>query len=138
MDYRTRLLRLQSLLEENRLDALLITHLPNIRYLCGFSGSAGALLVTGSRAVFFTDGRYTVQAKQEVREARVAIARKAAVVAAGNWLAEHARASARLRLGIEGQHLSVETYRSLASTAWFWLSPAARGPVGGAVTDDQG
>ena len=125
MDYRARLVRLQSLLEENRLDALLVTHLPNIRYLCGFSGSAGALLVTGRRALFFSDGRYTVQAKEEVRAARVVIARKAAVAAAANWMVAHPAAS-RLRLGIEGRHLNVETYGWLASTlgSGFRLRPA--------------
>ena len=47
-------------------DALLVTHLPNIAYLCGFTGSAGVLLVEASRATLFTDSRYTFQAREEV------------------------------------------------------------------------
>ena len=54
-------------------DAVLVSHLPNIRYLCGFSGSAGLLLVNSSTATLFTDSRYTFQAREEVSGARVQI-----------------------------------------------------------------
>jgi Xaa-Pro aminopeptidase len=47
------------------LDALLVTHLPNIRYLTGFTGSAGLLLVRAADAVLITDFRYATQAPQE-------------------------------------------------------------------------
>ena len=50
-------------------DALLVTHLPNIRYLTGFTGSAGLLLVQSTRTVLVTDFRYAVQAGQEVGNA---------------------------------------------------------------------
>ena len=53
--------------------ALLETHLPNIYYLCGFSGDSGALLVDSASATLFTDGRFTVQAKEETRGIRVHI-----------------------------------------------------------------
>jgi len=45
---------------------LLVQHLPNIRYLTGFTGSAGLLLVTGDDIVLISDFRYAVQAGQEV------------------------------------------------------------------------
>lgn len=60
-------------------EALLITHLPDVRWLCGFTGSNAALTVAGGKAVLFTDGRYTVQAKEETRGARVVIAKKSAL-----------------------------------------------------------
>ena len=44
---------------------MLVTHLPDVRYLCGFTGSNAALVLAGGRAVLFTDGRYTAQAKAE-------------------------------------------------------------------------
>ncbi len=44
-------------------DGLLVTHLPDVRYLCGFTGSNAALVLAGGQAVLFTDGRYTAQAK---------------------------------------------------------------------------
>src|SRR5580704_15187343 len=86
MDHRGRQRRLQTSLPTHRLDALLVTHLPNIFYLCGFSGSAGALVVTEAGSVFFTDGRYTDQARTEVQGAQFVIAPKAPLTAAAEWL----------------------------------------------------
>jgi Xaa-Pro aminopeptidase len=104
MDYRGRHRHLQGLLGANRLDGLLLTHLPNIRYLCGFTGSAGVLAVTETNTNFFTDTRYTIQAGLEVQGARVIAGRKNPLIAAAEWLKSHYRG---LRLGIEGEHLSV-------------------------------
>ncbi len=68
------------------LNALLITHRPDIRYLCGFTGSSGALVLHGRRAVLFTDGRYTEQAKQEARSTKVVIATNPVLTAACEWV----------------------------------------------------
>jgi Xaa-Pro aminopeptidase len=62
-----------------QVEALIVTHLPDVRYLCGFTGSNAALAITPSKAVLFTDGRYTIQAKEETRAARVIIAKQSAV-----------------------------------------------------------
>lgn len=78
--------RLRGILERLSADAILVSHLPNVRYLCGFSGSAGALLVDASGAMFFTDSRYTIQAKNEVAAARVRIAKKGLLRAAGELM----------------------------------------------------
>ena len=67
-------------------DAFLVSHLPNIRYLCGFSGSAGLLLVEEHRATLITDSRYTYQAREEVRGARLLIARRGLNRALGELL----------------------------------------------------
>lgn len=67
-------------------DCLLVVHLPDVRYLCGFTGSNAALVLSGGRAVLFTDGRYTVQAKAEAAGTRVVIAKKAATTAACEWM----------------------------------------------------
>lgn len=48
------------------LDAVVFMHLPNIRFLCGFTGTDGVLAVTGEGDCFLTDSRYTTQAKQQV------------------------------------------------------------------------
>jgi len=69
------------------LPGLLVTHLPDIRYLCGFTGSSAALAVTRRNARLFTDGRYTSQANEEVRAAHVQIVTGPAAVSAGQWLA---------------------------------------------------
>ncbi|MEG2644625.1 MAG: aminopeptidase P family N-terminal domain-containing protein, partial [Enterococcus sp.] len=47
------------------LDGLLITDKINRRYLCGFTGSNGLLLVTLDQLYLFVDGRYTQQARQQ-------------------------------------------------------------------------
>lgn len=70
------------------MDGLLVTHLPDVRYLCGFTGSNAALVLTGNKAVLFTDGRYTVQAKAEAAGTRVVIANKPVLPAACEWIAE--------------------------------------------------
>ena len=75
MDHKGRQRRLREALSAQRLDAMLVTHLPNVLYLCGFTGSAGILLITESKSVFFTDGRYAVQSRAEVQASRIVIAR---------------------------------------------------------------
>lgn len=51
----------------HRIDALVVSLLPNVRYLTGFTGSHGAAVVTASGAWFLTDARYRTQSANEVR-----------------------------------------------------------------------
>jgi Xaa-Pro aminopeptidase len=104
MDYKRRLRHMRLALDEARLDALLITHLPNIRYLCGFSGSSGVLVVEKRQLILFTDGRYTEQALEEVKVAKVKIANKSVLMFAAEWLAPRSLTHA---IGIEAAHLTV-------------------------------
>jgi Xaa-Pro aminopeptidase len=105
MPGKSRLQRLQEELQKHKLEAILIGHLPNIRYLCGFSGSAALLLASGRNVEFFTDGRYTVQAREEVRGARIHIQKgKSAFAAALEWLNGQSRIK---RLGIEAAYMTV-------------------------------
>lgn len=67
--------------------ALLVTHLPDVRYLCGFTGSSAALAVTRRAAWLYTDGRYIAQAAEEVRGAKVEIVPSNPAVAAVQRLA---------------------------------------------------
>lgn len=60
---------MRSVLAREDVPALLVTHLPNIRWLTGFTGSAGVLLLTPARAVLVTDFRYSSQAPQEASAA---------------------------------------------------------------------
>ena len=69
------------------LSGLLVTHLPDLRYLSGFTGSSAALAVTRRAARLFTDGRYTAQAAEEVKGARVEIVSSSPAVSAVQWLA---------------------------------------------------
>lgn len=69
------------------LSGLLVTHLPDVRYLCGFTGSNAALAITRFQARLLTDGRYTSQAAEEVQAAEVEIVSGPAAVAAVQWIA---------------------------------------------------
>lgn len=101
MDYRGRQQRLRAKMQAFGIDALLVTHMPNIRYLCGFTGSAGVLAVTQRGAAFITDGRYDEQAHAEVKDARISIAKGPALLAGAK------QASRSKFVGIEAEHLSV-------------------------------
>ncbi len=119
MDYGARQKKLRGLLNQSRLDGLLVTHLPNVRYLCGFTGSSAALILTEDRSIFFSDGRYIEQAKAEVQNSRVVIGRKAALTSAAEWLVAHRTSFRRsgkagLTVGIEGEHLTVAARSKLA------------------------
>lgn len=65
-------------------DGLLVTDMNNVRYLTGFSGSAGFVLVTKSDSIFVTDFRYAEHARKEVERpfplVSAAAAREGAVV----------------------------------------------------------
>jgi Xaa-Pro aminopeptidase len=113
MDHAGRLGRLRSALGENDLDSLLVTHLPNIRYLCGFTGSAAALLVADRGAILFTDSRYITQAREEVKGARIVIARQSPLVAAAEWVAAEHRTSTAV--GIEPEAITAGMRDRLAS-----------------------
>ena len=119
MNYQERMRRTRLGLDDSRLDALVVTHLANIRYLCGFTGSAGVLVVGRRETVFFTDGRYRQQAREEVCRARVRIVKgKSALAAASEWLAKNSYR----RVGIEAAHLTVAE-RSILERS---LPPRAR------------
>jgi Xaa-Pro aminopeptidase len=90
-------------------DGILVTHLPDVRYLCGFTGSNAALVLAGRRTVLFTDGRYTEQAKVEAVGTRVVIAKKPAVVAACEWTAV---AKVR-RCGFDAAHTTVAALEAM-------------------------
>ncbi len=60
-----RLSLLRAAMAERNLPALLVSNAANRRYLSGFTGSSGTLLITPDHALLFTDGRYTIQAARE-------------------------------------------------------------------------
>jgi Xaa-Pro aminopeptidase len=109
MNYGDRQQRLRRALLEHKAQAMLVTQLPNIRYLCGFTGSSGVLACRlgrypgGIQSAFFTDGRYTQQARDEVQRARVVIAGKPVLAAALEWLASRRFG----RVAIEAEHVTV-------------------------------
>jgi Xaa-Pro aminopeptidase len=87
VDHFRRIGQLRRRMTKAGLPGLLVTHLPDLHYLTGFTGSSAALAITKRAVRLFTDGRYTTQAAEEVQAARVQIASGSPAVAAVEWLA---------------------------------------------------
>jgi len=87
VDHLRRIGQLRRRITRAGLHGLLITHLPDLRYLSGFTGSSAALAVTRRTARLFTDGRYTAQAAEEVQSAKVQIVANSPATNAVQWLA---------------------------------------------------
>ena len=71
LDVAGRLPRLRGRLESQELDALIVTNLTNLRYLTGFTGSAGIVVVTPEQVLLTTDGRYRTQSAEQLEAAGV-------------------------------------------------------------------
>jgi Xaa-Pro aminopeptidase len=72
----TRISQANALIKKNKVDVFIISKLTNIRYLSGYSGSNGLLVLAPPKAYFLTDFRYTVQARKEVKSCQVIIAER--------------------------------------------------------------
>lgn len=97
--------QLTALLPEKELDAILISAPENRRYLSGFTGSAGYLLVTPQRQVLFTDSRYTEQAGNQSPHFEV-IQTKPGL----DWLLEALKETGVKRVGFESDNMTVASY----------------------------
>ncbi|MDX6285431.1 MAG: hypothetical protein QOG53_916 [Frankiales bacterium] len=102
--------RLREQLLRSDAGAALVTHLVNVRYLSGFTGSNAALMISGEGAVLVTDGRYETQVHDEAPDVDVVIDRELlrALVARAAQL--HVR-----RIAFEDQHLTVAAHDTLTS-----------------------
>jgi Xaa-Pro aminopeptidase len=110
-------------------DALLVTHPADVRYLCGFTGSNAALVVKGASATMFTDGRYTTQAAQEVDGAKVMIAEKPVAIAALEWAIE----AGVSRCGFDATQTTVAAIEGWKATLPAKLRKSLLVPVNGLV-----
>jgi Xaa-Pro aminopeptidase len=99
-----RLDRLRASLAASDLDALLVTALPNIRYLSGFSGSNALLLVLPDEALLFTDFRYAAQVRGEVHATVQSLVEPASLWA-GLWR-ELGRRSGVTTIAFETAHVT--------------------------------
>ena len=115
-----RLAALRSSLEEANLDGILLTSLPNIRYITGFTGSSALVAVTLTEVLFVTDFRYDTQVRAEVGDlARVDVEGQS--LWDGLW-----RILGEMRpveiLGFESGHLVHRDFERLlnAGSRWQW------------------
>lgn len=106
----SRISALKKKIKSENLDGLVVNHLDHIRYLSGFSGSAGLLIVMQNAAHFFTDSRYTIQAARQVKGAKIHTVQSEPISSLNGfkWL-QHKN----LKLGIDSEHLSVAKRKAL-------------------------
>jgi len=119
-----RLAKLRQSLVEHELDAILITQPENRRYLSGFTGSAGVLLISGEAAMLATDFRYYEQAEKQAPDFElVKITAERKLKDLLPEMIERARAR---RLGFESAHLTVAQYEewreATASSGVEWVA----------------
>ncbi|KAA0890526.1 M24 family metallopeptidase [Oryzomonas rubra] len=96
--------------EDYSLDCILFTNLHNIRYLCGFTGTEGALLLTRDAGWFLCDSRYTTQASGEVGGAEVL-----EVASRLGSLATLVKDQGLSRIGFEASYTSVAFFKTLSA-----------------------
>ncbi|MSO87253.1 MAG: aminopeptidase P family protein [Acidimicrobiia bacterium] len=106
MEVPNRVRGLQACLDSAGCDALLVSHLTNVRYLTGFTGSSGYLWVGPTSVSLITDGRYDEQARGELHAtgvmAEVIIGHTSSAIRQA--LSDHAEGVRNL--GIEAEHVS--------------------------------
>ncbi|MCH7745057.1 MAG: aminopeptidase P family protein [Chloroflexi bacterium] len=103
-----RLEKLREALQEKELDAILISTDENRRYMSGFSGSAGYLLISQNDAVLATDFRYVEQAGRQAPDFRVER------IAGGHaWLPKLTAEIGVKRVGFESQQMTYSAYTLL-------------------------
>ena len=118
MDVAARIDRLRAGLDVAGCDALLVTHLVNVRYLTGFTGSAGLLLVTGDDLLFVSDGRYRDQAAEQLDAAGVRARIEITGTEQRQVVAGAAADAGVARLGLEADHVTWAQQRRYADE-WF-------------------
>jgi Xaa-Pro aminopeptidase len=115
---RSRQQRLRIRISELGADAILVPHLPDIRYLTGFTGSNGLVVVRADspagRSTLLTDSRYTIQAAEETSATEVRIARKSLYAEAGELLG---RGRTRRKVLYSPGQLSVAQFAALRKAA---------------------
>ena len=99
-----RIKKANNLVKKNQLDVFIINKLPNVRYLSGYSGSNGLLVLAPPRAYFLTDFRYTVQARKEVKNCQIIIAERDLT----SELVKLPCFQKKTRVGFETNHVTVK------------------------------
>jgi Xaa-Pro aminopeptidase len=98
-----------SLLKKNRIDCLLVTGLNHVRYLTGYSGSNGMVLLLPPKAYFYTDFRYKIQAQKEVKNCVITLAGQSLIAE----LPKTPGLKKKMRIGIEAEFVTISLMEKL-------------------------
>jgi len=126
---KNRLHKLRSRLEEQEIDAILVSQPENRRYLSDFQGSAGLLLITQQQAFLATDFRYIEQAQQQAPVFDVVPVTSDLAA----WFPQLVATAGTARLGFEAEHISFTQHRKYADLLKEGHSSTRLAPVSGLV-----
>ncbi|MFP4457968.1 MAG: M24 family metallopeptidase [Candidatus Zixiibacteriota bacterium] len=99
--------KIRERLEKEKLDAIIISHLKNIRYLSNYTGSNAIIVITDEKAYFYTDFRYKTQVEYQVPDEFEKI------VATRNLIDELKDLKISGKVGFEADHITVSKYEKL-------------------------
>jgi len=116
-----KLMKLREQMQKRELDSLLVTNPYNLRFITGFTGTAGLALITPNDAWFITDFRYTEQAGEQVTEFKVVQAQKGLI----DEVARIAGEAAVERLAFEQDYMTFATYSQYQEKLSATLEPVS-------------
>jgi len=129
MNLKNRIQKLRQALTEKEIDGILISQAENRRYLSGFDGSSGFLLITPKSKILATDFRYTAQARNQAPDYEIFSANDDI----SNWFPKLAAELKIRRLGFEAGDVSFARQRQLCDILNKGKSPLKLIPVEGMV-----
>jgi Xaa-Pro aminopeptidase len=124
-----RIQKLRQGLSEKEIDGVLISQPENRRYLSGFDGSAGFLMVTPQDAILATDFRYTAQARSQAPDYKLFTITNEI----GDWFPRLVAELDMKRLGFEAEHIAFARHRQLSDILNKGKSQLKLVPVDGLV-----
>jgi len=100
-------------LQQRGLSCLVVTHPSNWYYLTGFTGESGALILSAAGATLLTDGRFTVQAREETRGVKIHLQKGGLYESLGAWL----KTNKMSRVGFDPGQCTVSQWKAVRKTA---------------------
>ncbi|GAA0091676.1 Xaa-Pro dipeptidase [Paraclostridium bifermentans] len=122
---KNRVLKLRAEMERLNLDAILIEESKNKRYISGFTGTAGSIIITKEKNILFTDFRYTQQAKNQTEDFEIV------EISRTNPITNFLKEMDMKRLGFEDDKMSFSTYSNYKEA----LSSTEMVPLNGLMLD---
>lgn len=96
-----------------KIDALLVSSPPNVRYLTGYTGSNGMALLTQDTLTLFTDPRYDIRAREEIMQAKMTAQVKVATKPLWEAAAQYIQRKRLKRIGFEQNHVTYAVYKTI-------------------------